>query len=73
MAGRKTFLIIDANSVIHRAFHALPELTDKLGEPAQAVYGFALAFLHIAKELAPDYIAACFDTKKPTFRHKEFA
>ena len=73
MAGSKTFLIIDANSVIHRAFHALPELTDKKGEPAQAVYGFALAFLHIAKELAPDYIAACFDTKKPTFRHKEFA
>lgn len=73
MAGRQTFLIIDANSVIHRAFHALPELTDKKGEPAQAVYGFALAFMHIAKELAPSYVAACFDTKKPTFRHKEFA
>ena len=73
MAARLTFLIIDANSVIHRAFHALPELTDKLGEPAGAVYGFALAFLHIAKELKPDYVAACFDTKKPTFRHKEFA
>jgi len=72
MAG-KTFLIIDANSAIHRAFHALPELTDKTGQPAQAVYGFALAFLHIAKELNPDYVAACFDTKKPTFRHKDFA
>lgn len=73
MAARKTFLIIDANSVIHRAFHALPELSDRKGEPAQAVYGFALAFMHIAKELDPDYAVACFDTKKPTFRHEKFA
>lgn len=72
MAGKKTILIIDANSVIHRAFHALPELTNKRGEPIQAVYGFALAFLHIAGSIKPDYVAACFDTPKPTFRHKEF-
>lgn len=72
MIAHKTFLIIDANSVIHRAYHALPNLTDQTGSSAQAVYGFALAFIHIAKTLNPDYIAACFDTKKPTFRHKQF-
>ncbi len=72
MTKRKTFLIIDANSVVHRAYHALPNLSDQTGSPAQAVYGFALAFIHIAKTLNPDYVAACFDTKKPTFRHKQF-
>jgi len=67
MIRRKTFLIIDANSVVHRAYHALPNLSDQTGSPAQAVYGFALAFIHITKTLNPDYAVACFDTKNQPF------
>ncbi len=68
----KRFLIIDSNSVIHRAYHALPPLTTKKGEPVNAVYGFLLVFLKSVREFQPGYIAACFDVPGPTFRHKEY-
>jgi len=69
---KKKFIIIDSNSLIHRAFHALPPLTAKNGELVNAVYGFLLVFLKCIKEFDPKYIAACFDLPGITFRHKEF-
>ena len=72
MAAKKTFIIIDGNSVVHRAFHALPNLTAKNGEAAGAVYGFILAIFKAVKDFRPDYIATCFDLPQPTFRHLEF-
>ncbi len=69
---KKRLIIIDSNSVIHRAYHALPPLTTKKGELVNAVYGFLLVFLKALKEFQPDYIAACFDLPGPTFRHKKF-
>jgi len=68
----KRLIIIDSNSVIHRAFHALPKLTTKRGEVVNAVYGFLLVFLRIIKEFQPECIVACFDTPGPTLRHKKF-
>ncbi|HOX30345.1 MAG TPA: 5'-3' exonuclease H3TH domain-containing protein [Candidatus Paceibacterota bacterium] len=72
METEKKFIIIDGNSVVHRAYHALPDLTDKNGEAVGAIYGFILALFKIVKDFEPDYLAACFDTPKPTFRHLEF-
>ncbi len=69
---KKRLIIIDSNSVIHRAFHALPPLTTKKGELVNAVYGFLLVFLKAIKDFQPNYIAAAFDCPKPTFRHKKF-
>ena len=69
---KKHLLIIDANSVIHRAYHALPLLTTKKGELVNAVYGFLLVFFKAIKDFQPDYIAACFDFPGPTFRHKKY-
>lgn len=69
---KKKLIIIDSNSVIHRAFHALPSLSTKEGEVVNAVYGFLLVFFKAIKEFKPDYIAACFDFPAPTFRHKKF-
>lgn len=69
---RKTLVIIDSNSLIHRAYHALPFLTTKKGELVNAVYGFLLVFLRVLRELQPDFIVACFDFPAPTFRHKKF-
>ncbi|MDD5290362.1 MAG: DNA polymerase I [Patescibacteria group bacterium] len=69
----KKFIIIDANSLIHRAFHALPPLTNKDGVVVNAVYGFATIFLKALKDLKPDYVACCFDVSKDTFRRAEFA
>ncbi|MCP6719280.1 MAG: hypothetical protein KJI71_03555 [Patescibacteria group bacterium] len=68
----KRLIVIDSNSVIHRAFHALPPLTTKKGELVNAVYGFLLVFLKAINEFQPDFVAACFDFPAPTFRHKKF-
>lgn len=69
----KRFLLIDSNAILHRAFHALPLLTTKEGQPINAVYGFTSILLKAISTLKPGYIAAAFDRKEPTFRHKEFA
>ncbi|MBI2123673.1 MAG: hypothetical protein HYU04_00250 [Candidatus Wildermuthbacteria bacterium] len=69
---KKRLLLIDANSLIHRAFHALPPLSSSTGEMVNAVYGFCLAFFKAVKEFKPDYIAAAFDVAGPTFRDKKF-
>jgi len=68
----KTFVVIDGNSVAHRAFHAMPALSNKKGEPVGAAHGFMLALLRAVDDFCPDYIAVCFDTKGGTFRNKEF-
>ena len=69
---KKRLIIIDSNSIIHRAFHALPPLTTKKGELVNAVYGFLLVFFKAIKDFQPDFIAACFDFPGKTFRHKKF-
>jgi DNA polymerase-1 len=68
----KILVLIDSHALIHRAFHALPELSTKKGERVNAVYGFVSVFLKVLKELKPDYLVAAFDLPGPTFRHKEF-
>ncbi|MDI6882932.1 MAG: DNA polymerase [Patescibacteria group bacterium] len=72
MEKKKRLLIIDSNSLLHRAFHALPPLKTKKGELVNAVYGFCLLFLKALKEIKPDFIVATFDLPGPTFRHQEF-
>lgn len=66
------FLIIDSNALLHRSFHALPPLTTKEGEQTGAVYGFLLTLFKALNDMKPDFIAACFDTPAPTFRHEKF-
>ncbi len=68
-----TLVALDANSLIHRAFHALPpEMTSRTGEMTNAVYGFTMMLLKVTNDLKPTHIAAAFDTPKPTFRHERF-
>jgi DNA polymerase-1 len=66
----KKLVLIDANSLIHRCFHALPGLMNKRGEPTGALYGVASILLKIIEREKPDYIAAAFDRPEPTFRKK---
>lgn len=68
----KTLYLIDAHSLIHRCFHALPSLTTPEGKPIQSIYGLANILLRITREEKPDYIAACFDRPEPTFRKKKY-
>ncbi|MEK9146964.1 MAG: 5'-3' exonuclease H3TH domain-containing protein [Patescibacteria group bacterium] len=65
-------LLIDGNSLFHRAYHALPPLTDKKGEMANAVFGFSNMIIKAIGEVKPTHIACAFDTAAPTFRHVEF-
>jgi len=69
---KKRLILIDSNAIIHRAYHALPPLATKKGELVNAVYGFTSVLLNVMAHFKPDYIAATFDLKEPTFRHKEF-
>jgi DNA polymerase-1 len=69
---KKRLLIIDANSLIHRAFHALPPFSTSKGEMVNAVYGFLSAFFKAINEFHPDYIAAAFDHPAVTKREKKF-
>ena len=66
------FVIIDANALLHRSFHALPPLSTKGGKLVNAVYGFTMVLLKALKDLKPDYMAVAFDRKAPTFRHDEY-
>ena len=61
-------VLIDGNAILHRAYHALPPLTNKEGVVVNAVYGFFSMFLKILQDLQPEYIAVCFDRAAPTFR-----
>ena len=72
MPAKKKLILIDSNAIIHRAYHALPPLTTKKGEIVNAVYGFTSVLLNVLNKFKPDYIAATFDLKEPTFRHRQF-
>lgn len=69
----KTLLLIDAHSLIHRAYHALPPFTSPEGEPTGALFGISTMLLKTLRTLHPDYIAAAFDRPEPTFRKEMFA
>lgn len=66
---KPTLILLDSHAIIHRAYHALPELTDKEGNPAGALYGLSAMLVKLIKELKPDYIAAAYDLAGPTHRH----
>lgn len=68
----KTLVIIDGNSIINRAFYALPEMSNKEGLKTNAVYGFTSMLLKIIDTYNPTHISVAFDRKAPTFRHIEF-
>ena len=68
----KTLVIIDGNSIINRAFYALPEMSNKEGLKTNAIYGFTYMLLKIIDTYNPTHISVAFDRKAPTFRHIEF-
>lgn len=65
-------VLIDGNAILHRAFHALPPLTNQKGEQTNAVYGFVSMLIRIIEELKPTNLAVAFDRPKPTFRKELF-
>ena len=64
-------IAIDGNSLMHRAYYALPSMTARDGTPTGAVYGFVSMLLKLL-DYEPDYMLVAFDMKGPTFRHEQF-
>ena len=69
---KEIFLLVDGNSLMHRAFHALP-LMDADGVYTNAIYGFFSMLLKVIREENVQYLAVCFDEHAPTFRHTVYA
>ena len=65
-------VLIDGFAILHRAYHAMPPLTNKKGQPTNAIYGFVSMLLRIISDLKPTHIVVCMDEKAPTFRHIAF-
>jgi DNA polymerase-1 len=71
--AKQLLLLFDGNALVHRAFHALPPLTQrKTGEMVNAVYGFASTLLKVFADFEPTHWAIAFDRPTPTFRHEMF-
>ncbi len=64
--------LVDAHAYLHRAYHALPPLTNSKGEPVGALYGFARLLIQLMRRDKPEGIAVCFDVPGPTFRDKMY-
>jgi len=64
----KTLLLVDGSSYLYRAFHAMPDLRNRAGEPTGAIYGVANMLRRLRREVEADYIACVFDAKGKTFR-----
>ncbi|MFC2948626.1 DNA polymerase I [Virgibacillus sediminis] len=65
-------VLIDGNSIIYRAFFALPLLNNDKGVYTNAVYGFTTMLLRILEEEKPTHILVAFDAGKTTFRHETY-
>lgn len=65
-------VLLDAHAILHRAYHAMQGFATKDGRPTGAIYGLVSMVLKLEEEFKPDYIIACFDLPKPTFRHVTF-
>lgn len=63
------FVIIDGNSLINRAFYALPMLRSLSNKPCNAIFGFINMILNVMTNEKPKYLACVFDAGKHTFRN----
>jgi DNA polymerase-1 len=71
-SNKKTIVLLDAHAILHRGYHAMQGFATRDGRPTGALYGFITMVLRIFEDIKPDYIAACFDLPKPTFRHTSY-
>ncbi len=68
-----TFLILDGNSILNRAFYGVKALTTKDGRYTNAIFGFLNIYFRLTELTGATHAAAAFDLKAPTFRHEMYA
>ena len=65
-----TIYLVDGNSYIYRAYHAIGYLSNSKGLRTNAIFGFTKMLLKLFDDKNPEYAAVALDAKGPTFRHK---
>lgn len=69
---KTTVVLLDAHAILHRGYHAMSGFATRGGKPTGALYGFITMVLKLYEEFRPEYVIACFDLPKPTFRHVSY-
>lgn len=69
---KQKLLLLDGNAIIHRAYHAIPPLSNDEGVQTNAVYGFVSTLFTVLEKFQPEYIIASFDVTGKNFRHDLF-
>ena len=70
---KETFVLIDGNSLLNRAYYAIPPLNSAEGKNVNAVYGFINILLKVLSEIKPRYLAIAFDRRGKNFRHQIYS
>ncbi|MFW6007456.1 MAG: DNA polymerase I [Halanaerobiales bacterium] len=68
----KRIFLLDGHSLAHRAFYALPLLSNSEGEYTNSVFGFCRMLFKLIDDEDPDFLTVAFDKRAPTFRHEEY-
>ncbi len=70
---QKHLVLIDGSSFLFRAYHAVPSLSNKQGEPTNAILGVANMLRKLIADHKTDYVTVVFDAPGKTFRHEMYA
>src|SRR3954464_11989861 len=66
----KTLYLLDISSFIFRAYFAIRSLSNRKGEPTNAVYGVATMLPRLVDEAKPEFLAVAYDSPEPSFREE---
>lgn len=72
MKNSEKLYLVDVSGYVYRAFHALPSMQGKAGQPTQALFGFARSLMRLIKDYAPEHIVAVFDGPHNKRRRQEY-
>ena len=70
--SNRLVVLVDGSSYLFRAFHGLPPLTNREGQPTGALHGVIKMLAKLYEDYQPVYFAVVFDAKGKTFRHEMF-
>ncbi|MFW6006962.1 MAG: DNA polymerase I [Halanaerobiales bacterium] len=70
--NKKRIFLLDGHSLAHRAFYALPLLSNSEGDYTNSVFGFCRMLFKLIDDEDPDLLTVAFDKEAPTFRHEEY-
>ncbi len=73
MNAENLLILVDGSNYLYRAYHAMPNLSNRSGQPTGAIYGVVNMLRRLRKDYQPQFAAVVFDAKGKNFRHQLFA